>query len=95
MGHNIKECDPTRGFYQKIEDHPYYPKNFEKEKTMPDLITPVKNLEALQDMLEYGTGWKKVIRYGWDGSEDVSLHFFRSIEGRIYTFKDYSGWSVY
>ena len=52
-------------------------------------------LEILLEQLnEFGTGWKKVYQNGWIDGQKVSYHYFQDATGKIFDFAAHYGkWS--
>ena len=85
-------CMP-KNFYSSIKKAPGYSDKFVKAQNGLTKVN-VKNKELLEQLNEFGTGWKKVYQNGWIDGQKVSYHYFQDATGKIFDFAAHYGkWS--
>ena len=88
--HNM--CTP-KNIYNSIKEAPNYNSSFVKAQNGLRKVN-VKNKQLLQELNQYGSGWKKVYQNGWIDGQKVSLHYFQNVSGKVFDFAiKYGRWS--
>ncbi|MFT9078467.1 polymorphic toxin-type HINT domain-containing protein, partial [Ethanoligenens sp.] len=78
--------------YSSIKNAPGYSKNFVRARNGLKKVN-INNKELLEQLRQYGTGWKKVYNNGFLNGEKVSYHYFQDATGKIFDFKMKYGWN--
>jgi long-subunit acyl-CoA synthetase (AMP-forming) len=88
--HNM--CKP-KNIYNSIKEAPNYNSSFIKAQNGLKKVN-VKNKQLLQELNQFGSGWKKVYQNGWIDGQKVSLHYFQDVSGKVFDFAiKYGRWS--
>ena len=79
--------------FSSVRQSPAYRSDFTKISNGTKTVN-IKNKALLDELNNYGIGWKKVYSDGYLNGSRASLHYFRDSAGRVYNVKYKSGWSV-
>jgi hypothetical protein len=87
--HNVCSGD----IYSSVKNSPNYKDGFVKIKNGTKKVN-MNNKQLLEELNQYGKGWKKVYSGGYLDGVKTSLHYFQDKAGQVYNVKFKSGWSV-
>ena len=79
--------------YSSVKNSPNYKDGFTKIKNGTKKVN-IRNKPLLEELNQYGKGWKKVYSDGYLDGMKVSLHYFQNNAGQVYNVKFKTGWSV-
>ncbi|MBC1504079.1 hypothetical protein [Listeria booriae] len=84
----------VKNIYNSIREAPNYPKGFEGRQN-GTVNNEVKNKKRLAELREIESGkWRKVYKDGFDvNGNKISIHYFQSATGKVFSVKVKSGWS--
>ena len=76
--------------FNSIKEAPNYDSRFIKDNLRK---VNVKNEELLNELNQFGRGWKKVYNNGYIEGQKVSMHYFQNKAGKIFDLWIKDGWS--
>ena len=93
LTHNLNcGVDPNE-IHTSVKNAPNYRSDFVKIRNGIEKFN-INNRPLLEQLNQYGSGWKKVYSDGYLNGSKASMHYFQDVSGKVFNIKYKNYWSV-